>query len=194
LLNRGVAPQSVWDAIFSAAAELLVRRPGILSLHALTSTNALHFAFQNSANDQTRRLLLLQNASFLTLFRDDEKGLRAVHLDEMQPAGESGARVPALDEIFAEISRDRMKAAGKTLAWLTENPAPKEFVDAARRLVFLKGTNAHDYKFSSAVLEDYEHVSPGWRDRYLAASVFNLRGSGDADNALVKRTRAALQG
>ncbi|HZZ27241.1 MAG TPA: hypothetical protein VFE46_04470 [Pirellulales bacterium] len=34
------------------------------------------------------------------------------------------------------------------------------FIDAARLLVFLKGNNAHDYKFSSAVLEDYYHVSP----------------------------------
>jgi len=59
-------------------------------------------------------------------------------------------------------------------------------------LIFLKGNNSHDYKFSSAVLEDYQHVSPDWRERYLAASVFNLRGAGDADNQLVKRTRAAL--
>ena len=75
-----------------------------------------------------------------------------------------------------------------------KNPQPKEFVDAARVLIFLKGRDAHDYKFSSAVLEDYQHVSPAWRDRYLAASVFNLRGSGDSNNDLVKRTRAALQG
>jgi hypothetical protein len=59
-------------------------------------------------------------------------------------------------------------------------------------LVFLKGDNSHDYKFSSAVLEDYYHVSPAWRNRFLAAGVFNLRSSEDRDNALVKRTRAAL--
>ena len=59
--------------------------------------------------------------------------------------------------------------------------------------MFVKGRNSHDYKFSSAVLEDYYHVSPPWRDRYLAASSFNLCGSGAADNDLVKRTRAALQ-
>ena len=33
----------------SAAGEMLMRRPGILSLHALTCTNALHFAFQTSS-------------------------------------------------------------------------------------------------------------------------------------------------
>ena len=30
------------------------------------------------------------------------------------------------------------------------------------------------------------------RDRYLAASLFWLHGSGDADNNLIKRARAAL--
>jgi len=42
------------------------------------------------------------------------------------------------------------------------------------------------------VLEDYYHVSPDWRQQFLATSVFNLRGSNDKDNGLVKRTRAAL--
>jgi hypothetical protein len=191
LLNAGVAPQSIWDAIFDSAGELLMRRPGILSLHALTSTNALHFAFQTSANDETRRLLLLQNAAFLTLFRGDSKSLKPVRVDELE-AG-PGGETPSLEDVFAAVSNDRMKAARKLMAWLKANPDAKEFVDAARRLVFLKGNNSHDYKFSSAVLEDFHHVSPAWRGRYLAASVFNLRGSGDADNNLVKRTRAALQ-
>ena len=31
------------------------------------------------------------------------------------------------------------------------------------------------------------------RDRYLAASVFSLKGSGESDNELVKRIRGALQ-
>ena len=193
LLNRGAAPQSIWDALFDSAGELLMHRPGILSLHAVTSTNALHFAFQNSSQDETRRLLLLQNASFLTMFRGDSGRLKTVHLDELEPAIEKGA-APTIDEIFAEINRDRFKAASKTLAWLKGNNDPQEFITAARRLIFLKGNNSHDYKFSSAVLEDFQHVSPDWRERYLAASVFNLRGAGDTDNQLVKRTRAALAG
>ena len=65
-------------------------------------------------------------------------------------------------------------------------------IHAARRLVYLKGNDAHDYKFSSAVLEDYYHASPSYRERYLAASMLLLPGSADKDNNLVKRTRAAL--
>ena len=194
LLNRRVAPQSIWDALFDGAGEMLMRRSDILSLHALTCTNAMHYAFQNCWNDETRRLLLLQNASFLPMFRGNPNELKSRRLDQLEPAGETDAKPPTLDEIFADISHDRLRAASKTLAWLQGNRAPQEFITAARRLVFLKGNNAHDYKFSSAVLEDYQNVSPAWRERYLAASVFNLRGSGDADNELVKRTRAALQG
>jgi hypothetical protein len=37
-------------------------------------------------------------------------------------------------------------------------------------------------------------VSGAWRDRFLAMSVFNLKGSGDPDSDLVNRTRTALQG
>ena len=69
LLNRGVAPQSIWDALHVAAGELLMRQPGIVALHAVTTTNALHYAYQASGNDETRRLLLLQNAAFLPMFR-----------------------------------------------------------------------------------------------------------------------------
>src|SRR6266436_3207969 len=36
LLNRGVAPQSIFDAFFDRAGEMLMRAPGILSLHATT--------------------------------------------------------------------------------------------------------------------------------------------------------------
>ena len=86
-----------------------------------------------------------------------------------------------------------MAAAGKVLAYLREHPEPKELIDAARVLVFLKGTNAHDYKFSSAVLEDFYHVSPEWRNRYLATSVFNLRGSTESDNDLVKHFSSLLK-
>jgi hypothetical protein len=41
-------------------------------------------------------------------------------------------------------------------------------------------------------MEDYYHISPQWRNRVLATSMFYLPGSGKADNALVHRIRSAL--
>ena len=64
-----------------------------------------------------------------------------------------------------------MTAARKALAYLQAGHDPALLIDAARRLVFLKGDDPHDYKFSSAVLEDYYHASPQWRERFLASSL-----------------------
>ncbi len=192
LLNRGIAPQAIWDALFQGAGELLMRQPGLVALHAITSTNALHFAFQTSRSDENRRLLLLQNAAFLPLFRGDRSGGKAVRIDLFEALPLKSAGPAVIEEIFATVSSDRMAAARKVLSYLEGNPRPAGLIDAARQLVFLKGRDSHDYKFSSAVLEDYYHISPAWRDRYLAASMFNLRGSAGPDNDLVKRTRVAL--
>lgn len=191
LLNKGVAPQSIFDAIFEGAGELLMRNPGILALHAVTFTNAIHYAFKHCHDDMTRRLLLLQNAAFIPLFAGQGKR-DGVRIDELEPAKLESSGEEAVAEIFADVTSERLTAARKVLAYLQNNGDVRLLADTARRLIFLKGNNSHDYKFSSAVLEDYEHLSPPWRDRFLAASVFNLRGSGHGDADLVKRIRSAL--
>jgi hypothetical protein len=193
-LNRGVAPQSIWDALFNAAAELMMRQPGIMAIHAVTTTNALHMAFRTVTDDSTRRLLLLQNAAFIPMFRGQPKTQPATPIDQMEPGALAQTGPSAIDEIFADIARHPDRAARKTLTYLQRQQPPQAFMDAARHELVRKGNNAHDYKFTSAVLEDYAHVSPAWRDRYLAASIFNLYGSEHAGNPLVERIRAALQG
>jgi hypothetical protein len=196
MLNRGVAVQSVYDALLLGAGELLMRQPGIVALHAVTSTNALRYLYSVTGRDETRRMLLLQNAAFLPLFREAMKGRGPVgeaHIDQLEPRTVAGDEQTMLAEIFRDVSEDRSQAAQKVLGYLGAKHQPKQLIDTARRLIFLKGSNSHDYKFSSAVLEDFYHVSPEWRDRFLASSVFNLRGSNGADNQLVARTREALK-
>ena len=193
-LQRGVAPRSLWDAVFQGSGELLMRRPGIGTLHAVTTTNALHYAFRFTTNKDTRGFLILQAAAFIPMFRtaagvNPERGARIDELEPLPPAATGSA---GLAEIFSALPADKLTAAGKALGWLSANGEGKPLIDAAQRLIFLKGTDSHDYKFSSAVLEDYFHLSPGVRDRFLAASLFWLKGSGLPDNPLVARTRAAL--
>jgi hypothetical protein len=186
-----VAPQSIFDGLFCNAGEFLMQAPGIIAIHATTSTNAMHYAWRRARNDETRRLLLLQNAAFLPLFRGNHKD-SGLHIDTVEPLAPEAKGDEAVAEIFADISHDRLSASRKIVAYLKDNPDAMPFATAARRLIFLKGNNAHDYKFSSAVLEDYEQLSPPWRDRLLAASAFNLRGAGDKDNDVIKHTRSAL--
>jgi hypothetical protein len=196
LLNKGISPASLWDGLFLKAGELIMQQPGIVGIHCVTSVNALHYGYQTTGNDETRRLLLLQAPAFLALFRKAMSGrgkLREdMHIDTLEKA-EVKAGFGAIPEILADISKDRVMAARKTLA-LLENPAmkPEALLTAARRLIFSKGTDSHDYKFSSAALEDYYHTTGPWRARYLATSMFNLKGSGDRDNGLIERAQAAL--
>jgi hypothetical protein len=198
LLNLGIDPASLWDGLFLGAGELLMRQPGIVGVHCVTSTNALHFGFQTTASDETRKMLLLQAAAFLVLFRENMRGrgqMANVQIDSIEPLATQANGAAAIEEIFADVSRDKMTAARKTLGLLRNNAAAAQTLSAAgRRLVFTKGSDSHDYKFSSAALEDYYHATPAWRDRFLASSMFFLRGSGGNDNALVQRTRAALGG
>jgi hypothetical protein len=195
-INAGVHPQSVWDALFCGGGELLFRQRGIVALHALTTANALSFAYQTSGDDLTRRLVTLQCAAFVPLFRNAMRGRGKVaefKIDELAPAATEATGDGAVGEVFSTLGKDREQAAQKLLGALAKKQVTAESViDAGRILVFLKGDNSHDYKFSSAVLEDYYHVSPAWRDKFLASGVFNLRSSADRDNALVRRTRAAL--
>ena len=199
-LNARVSPRSLWDACFLCAGELLMRQPGIVGLHTLTTTNALYFGYETTANDSTRRMLLLQAAAFLPLFRQAMAGRGQVgtaQLDTLEPAAaqDVAAQTPAaVQNIFDAISgNNRTAAARQTLALLAREPrATEQVMHVARRCIFTKGTDSHDYKFSSAVLEDFYHVAPALRNRFLAASMFWLRGSGGPDSPVLRRTQQAL--
>src|SRR5439155_2867382 len=86
LLNQGISPGSVWDAAILSACELLMQNPGILSLHATTSTNALHYIYTASGDDLTRRLALLQAVGWQPLFRGRIKPGQSTGIDAL-PAG-----------------------------------------------------------------------------------------------------------
>ncbi len=194
-INRGVSPQSVWDALFMMSCELVMRQPAIVPLHAVTSTNALRYAYMNAAEDSTRKLLLLQNVAFVAAFRDAAKGrgnLKDGRLDSLEATAAKSEGSAAVPEIFADLSGQPQSASQKLLHFLKSNGDAKQVIDAARVLVFLKGRDSHDYKFSSALLEDYYNVSPAWRDRCLAGGLHYLPGSGKDDNQLVQRIRSAL--
>lgn len=197
MMNGQTSVRSAWDALFLGGAELLMRQPGIVSLHSLTSLNALHYAFQTVSDEQTRKLLLMQAAAFVPLFREamatrnpkmtDEK------IDQQLVEVPNDPIVPKLDDVFATLTKDKRAASQGAFLFLKSYPGASEtLIDHARRLIFLKGTDSHDYKFSAAVMEDYSHLSPGVRDQFLAASLYWLKGSGAADAPLAKRIQHAL--
>jgi len=198
LLNKGVDPASIWDGLFLTAGEFLMRKPGIGGLHTITTMNALHFAFQNRGNDETRRMMMLQGAAFLPMFRDfifgGQKLSEDLRLDKLEKTEISSSGADPVEHIFAEKRNARnVDTARRALTLLEARPdAGQALLTVGRRLVFIKGSDSHDYKFNSAALEDFYHATPAWRNRYLAASMFWLQGTADEDNGLIKRARAAL--
>jgi hypothetical protein len=184
----------VWDGLFISAAELLMCQPGIVALHTLTSLNALYYASKTTGDEHNRKLLLLQAAAFLPLFREAMKArgkIGAAKIDGLSAPAQSDRY--DVESVFGELSKNKASASAMAYGLMKSDPdAARSIVDAGRRLIFAKGTDAHDYKFSEAVLEDYTHIAAPWRDRFLAASLYWMKGSGAADSSVAKRTRAAL--
>ncbi len=202
LLEKGVHPQSIWDALFQVASDQVLRKPGIISLHTVTTLNAINFAFQTTGNTKTRAFLLLQAASFVPLFRKAAIS-RGGEFPEYSIAGLNDELlkekiVPERAEIFDTLGSNHLQATLKAYQYLNNAPgdgsqAAKNLIHDARVLVFLKGNDAHDYKYSSACLEDYFHLSPAVRNRYLAACLPLLQNSKAKNNPLVKRTQEAFK-
>lgn len=192
-LNKGVAASSLWDAILLAGSELLMRKAAIVTLHATTTCNSLFYTYRQSGSDTTRLLSLLQAASWVTMFRDGARSRDGLpdkpHIDEFAAADSAPSDVAA---IFDGLKQNRSQAAAQALAYARAGGNPASFFDAARHLILLKGTDAHDYKFAAAALEDFTHASPNVRPHLLAASLFYLKGSRDADSPLLQKARGAL--
>ncbi len=119
------------------AGELLVRQPGIVALHAVTTSNALRYAWDTSASDDTRRMLLLQNAAFLPMFRQAMVGrggkLKEVDLDAIaKPVSLQGGDRPATKKSSPTSAATRWTPPARCWRIWRRHPDPTELVDAAR--------------------------------------------------------------
>jgi hypothetical protein len=195
LLQRGVATSSIYDAMFVFASELTMRQPAIVPLHAVTSTNAMNYIFRRVRHSVTRGFVLLQNAAFLALFREEsrQRGVLADRAVEQLVAGPTPTDVSELpSEIFSKLGENPLAAAQQAFSYLQHGHPIYPLVQQARELIFFKGNDSHDYKYSSAVLEDYFQIGAGWRDRYFAAAMFKMRHAKEATNGLVTRIQQAF--
>jgi hypothetical protein len=188
---------AVWDAVHLAAGELMMRQPGIYGIHTVTSVNALHYAFRMSGNPETRLILLLQGVGWMCQFASFMAGARgglgATEITKIEPADLPGSAEAAADEILATIATDAGAAAAKAFHFAQAHPEPDVFADAARRLVYTKAQEVHYYKYSAAIFEDYDLVTPRWRPHMLATAVYYLCGSGMPDSPVMQRAREAVR-
>ncbi|MCE2423747.1 MAG: hypothetical protein J4F45_01355 [Pseudomonadales bacterium] len=88
MLNDNVGAHTVWEAVMMFAAELILRRNGIVALHATTTANAMHYCYLMAVEDRARRLQLLQAVAFMARFRslvDSDRRTRNRLIGDIDP-------------------------------------------------------------------------------------------------------------
>ena len=194
LLKHGVSTHSIWEGLFATAAEVVLRRPAVVPVHAQTSANAFHYVFRHARAEATQLLALLQSAAFMPAFRRGVRNARPdLRVDELEPLAVSGGGADALHDAFSELPHDRISGARKALHYLQHGGSADTFVARARRQLARSGRRSHDYKFTEAALENHRAMAPGaWRDRILSASMAYFTGSATAPSPVTQRALQLL--
>jgi hypothetical protein len=193
LLNQGIAPDALWDAVMLSGAELMMRSPGIVAIHATTAANSLHYIFGASGDDTTRKLALLQAVGWQPLYRGRAKPPGGPAIDALEADKSDASRDDAVGEVFDLVSTSKAEAARKVVGYLNSGGSTDLVFDAARRLIFRKGKDSHDYKYGAAAWEECVLASdPKWQAPLAAAALFNFPGAKTPDSPLMIRAREAV--
>ena len=200
LVKGGTGAGAVWDAVHLAAAELIMQaRSGALitAVHAVTSANALHYAYLTASDPQLRYLLLLQAVGWMGQFRKwsgtRQDNLRPFAITELVRKEESVPPDRALAETLAGIPANRDSSGGRVFGLAGDLATRQAFLAEAVRLTLTKADEVHHYKYLAALIEDVPLVSAPWQPHLLAATVYYLKGPGDPESAPMKRAREALR-
>ena len=195
LLKHGVSADSIWEGLFATAAELVLRRPTVVPVHAQTSANALHYVFRHARAETTQLLALLQSAAFMPAFRRRvrKRAIRSAH----RRAGASPGLRRRRRSVCAMHSPSCRTIAPPALArhcTSCSTAAPQKNSSRARAGTWLAtGRRSHDYKFTEAALENHGEMAPtAWRDRILSASMAYFIGSESAPSPVARRALRLL--
>ena len=174
MLQKGIAPETIWQALFDMAAEMLLRQPSFVLLHAQTTANALHYAYRVCGDEPTQQLMLLQCAAFIAMFRRLVGAAQSdLSLDALQPLPLDNTGGDALTEIFSDLSAGhRLQAARKSLGYLQNGGDPAPLIATARHHLVYNADEVHDYKYCEAVFDNYAHLADSAsRYRFLSAGM-----------------------
>ena len=196
MLRQGLSPESIWQTLFDVAAEFVMAEPGIVTVHAQTTANALHYAYRLCGSEPTQQLMLLQCAAFIAMFRGFTAAKPSTfNLEELQPLRLHGNGVDAIDDIYAAVSAgDRQQAAGKTLGYLQDDRSAEVLTARIRHHVAYQADEPHDYKFAEAVLDTFAHLGDvPWRRRFLSAGMAYFKAPRKAPGDVVQTTLELLR-
>ncbi len=202
LTESKVRAGALWDIVHLAAAEFMLRRGNFSDVHAVTSVNALHFGFRMARSTETRLFLLLQALGWMAHFAftgdlaNNPNPAPGRNILELAPADADPPAEPAAaaESILTTMATAPTAAARSAFAYARRYASPSALVSAARRLVFTRATDTHDYKYPAAAFEDMSTVSPSWRPHMLAASILHIPAPTAPESQIIQRARTAVAG
>ena len=189
-LNSGLHLETVWDGVRLAATDLFARQPGLLPVHPTTVSSALHYISSVTRRETTRRLALLQAASWLPLFREflsrrDGFSMERGGIDPLVDARELEA--VAVEDLFGaptlEGARAHLEHAG------TLEP----FAAALRTHLYRGAREHHQPKYAAAILEDARSADPRWHPALLASALQYLPTGATRTTELHERSRSLVE-
>ena len=185
--QEGASGPTLWDALRLAGHGILRAKPGILAVHPVTVLQALHAISERSRREETRRLALLQAASWMALYREQ---LVRGPVRELLGALAPGAEPPqSAEQVFAAAGEDRLGAERMAIAL----PAAQAeaFAEAAVARLAHKGVEHHDHKLLAAVLETAT-LAPQVAPLLRAASLAYIKHDGRPDSPRYEESKAAI--
>ena len=122
LLAGQANARDAWDGVHLAAGDLMLKLPGILGVHCVTSANALHYAFRMSGDAETRFYLLLQGVGWMGQFanymsRDDK--MRDLDLSKLERSSKSASGSDEVTSVLAQLGTDADEAARMAFGYAT---------------------------------------------------------------------------
>ncbi len=201
LIQSRARAGAIWDVAHLAAAEFMLRRGDIGDVHAVTSVNALHFGFRMARSTETRLFLLLQAVGWMAHFALTG-GLGNCPLSpgtSILDLSPPDADIPddpaaAAESILTTVPTARTAAARSAFAYTRRHARHPALFSAARRLVFTRATDTHDYKYPAAAFEDIPVVSQSWQPHMLAASMLHIPAPTVPESQIIQRAREAVAG
>jgi len=197
LVRKGLGQQTIWDGFRLAAADFLFRDPSLLSVHPLTSLNALRIGFQATRNPETQKVLLLQAASFIAFYRRDLGSMRGIDFQtrglwDLKP--KPTAKSMSLNEVFDMTVGDTEAGQRALLGTFNGTGVEPEAFKRVRANLFQMASEHHQYKYTAAMFQECRACHPRWAAYLFAGGLGYLPHQGGLPSLVYRETRRVTKG
>jgi len=167
---------------------MMLRTGSFAALHANTMANSAYYLYRSAGENEAGRLLLLQTASLLALFRENIGTVRRqVSLESLEPLA-----CNQIDECFTVMNEGRYRAVRMALGYLQQGGSEEALVETVRRYTVYYTGNSHDYKYTEAILEDHRNMTSPWRLQHLSTVMLWANGPHQPLNPVIEQAQAMI--